>query len=191
LAAFPILTSMALCYAKCIRLSTCVHDLASSFYPFAWADDLSDAALALLAPPDAAWFRKRIGRWQAEANQVLWQPLTVVHGDPNPTNWRLTDQGRPVLLDWARYGLGHPALDVAISLPGLPTPAAAAEAARRYGRSKLGAGLILLAKLYVVLEFLAMAARGEVRPAAETLDGLRKLLRPWVATALPAVGLPT
>jgi hypothetical protein len=159
------------------------------WFPFGWPDELTWAALSLLAPPDAAWFGPRIARWQALANRVLWKPLTVVHGDPNPTNWRISNQGRLVLLDWARYGVAHPALDVAVSLPGLPSPAAAAQAVRQYGSRLLGPDHVLLAKLYVSFEFLAMAARGDITPPPETLTWLGQHLRPWTAMALPAVGL--
>jgi len=173
------------------------HEMAAAWrdephpwFAFGWTDDLTAAALSLLAEPDAAWFRPRIARWQDRANRVLWEPLTVVHGDPNPTNWRINDQGRLVLLDWARYGLAHPALDLAVSLPGLAGPAAAAQAVRQYGSPLLGPDHVLLAKLYVSFEFLAMAAQGDITPPAETLTWLGQQLRPWTATALPAVGVP-
>lgn len=39
-------------------------------------------------------------------------------GDANATNWSVRPDGRPVLLDWGRAGVGHPAVDLAILLPG-------------------------------------------------------------------------
>ena len=53
-----------------------------------------------------------------ERVQGLFQPVCWVHGDPNPTNWRMRRDGTLVLLDWERLTAAHPAVDLAITLPG-------------------------------------------------------------------------
>src|SRR5579883_2966731 len=40
-------------------------------------------------------------------------------GDPNPTNWGLRADGTIVLYDWERFGQATPAIDLAITVPGL------------------------------------------------------------------------
>ena len=46
----------------------------------------------------------------------------MISGDPNPTNWSVREDGTVVLFDWERVGYGTPALDLAITVPGLGTP---------------------------------------------------------------------
>ena len=60
-------------------------------------------------------------------------PARVISGDTNATNWAMREDGSPVLLDWGRAGLGHPAVDLAILLPGAGWDSAAP--ARRLGRA--------------------------------------------------------
>jgi hypothetical protein len=57
-----------------------------------------------------------------ERTQGLFAPLCCISGDPNPTNWGMREDGTVVLFDWERFGKGSPSLDIAISMPGLPSP---------------------------------------------------------------------
>lgn len=172
-------------------------------YPFAWDAALTRDALAA-CPADS---RAALGpAWQRAAAQaaprLFGSDAPAIHGDPNPTNWvvapaaegQRTSEERLVLLDWSRAGRAHPAVDVAIALPGLPSPERAGRAAAAYlaargeggpGRAAEWAGLILMAKLWTAVEFLAMATRGELSAdAAGGLAMLREDLPGWSASVL-------
>ena len=111
---------------------------------------------------------------------------TPVSGDPNPRNWGVRADGSVALFDWERAGLASPAVDVAITLPGLPTRHEADDAAAAYSsaRQRLGAPLevplhahsLLLLKLWTAVELL-----DEHRPD----DALRDTQQ-WLIGALPA-----
>ncbi len=51
--------------------------------------------------------------------QLLFTPQCWISGDPNPTNWGVRSDGTLVLYDWERFGKATPALDLAITVPGL------------------------------------------------------------------------
>ncbi len=94
----------------------------------------------------------------------LFAPVGPISGDPNPLNWGLTRNGEIVLMDWERIGLGHPALDVAITVPGLPTldefdrvrgAYRAAEISMSGEVGGIETRQLFLAKLWTVVEFLA------------------------------------
>lgn len=102
--------------------------------------------------------------------EQLFQPMAWIHGDPNPTNWLLTASGRIALIDWSRYGRAHPAIDLAISMPGLPTSDLFMKQAQQYLQfnpdlspqaEPLGR-IIALGKLWTCIDFMAMAKRGEL-----------------------------
>ena len=65
----------------------------------------------------------------------LFDPLVPVSDDPNPTNWGVSSDGDLVLIDWERIGLGHPALDVAITMLDLPGPGDFRRVADAYERA--------------------------------------------------------
>jgi hypothetical protein len=103
---------------------------------------------------------------------------TPVSGDPNPRNWAVRGDGALVLLDWERAGFATPAVDVAITLPGLPSPedaVAATTAYRRAGGDSVDPEHVLLAKHWTARELLA-----ENRDD----DGLRAT-QAWLTDALP------
>jgi|ADGO01.1.fsa_nt_gi Predicted choline kinase involved in LPS biosynthesis len=96
----------------------------------------------------------------SERCQYLFDPLAVVSADPNPLNWRLDAAGSPVLIDWERLTLGHPAIDLGILLPGLGEPREAERVANRYGSRDVTATDILRAKAWSLVELAASAPAG-------------------------------
>ena len=80
-----------------------------------WDAAMTEAVLALGLDGGAA---RALRHLQAEA-QPLFAPLCPVQGDANPTNWQLRGDGTPVLIDWERFGLGTPAIDIAVTVPGI------------------------------------------------------------------------
>ena len=63
--------------------------------------------------------RRALGRLRSEAQHWLDGDV-LVSADPNPSNWGVRDDGSLVLFDWERVGLATAAVDVAITVPGLP-----------------------------------------------------------------------
>jgi thiamine kinase-like enzyme len=95
-----------------------------------------------------------------EEFRALAQPLlelrNLISGDPNPMNWGVLENGDPVLFDWDRFGLGTPALDLAITVPGLGSSEDYANVAATY-RGQPDAQLareIALAKVWVIVDIL-------------------------------------
>jgi aminoglycoside phosphotransferase (APT) family kinase protein len=86
-----------------------------------WTDELTNGASAWFArSTEAQVVLERLNRAQA-----LWERINLtccMSGDPNPTNWRVRDDGTLVLVDWERFGYGMPAIDLAILMPGLGSP---------------------------------------------------------------------
>jgi aminoglycoside phosphotransferase (APT) family kinase protein len=101
--------------------------------------------------------------WQDETRAWL-SGSAPISGDANPRNWATRDDGTLVLLDWERAGRGGPAVDVATTIPGLPTRAETEAAAAAYcdARYRNGATFdvldfargIRLAKLWTAVELL-------------------------------------
>jgi Phosphotransferase enzyme family len=88
--------------------------------------------------------------------QPLLEPRNLISGDPNPMNWGVLENGDPVLFDWDRFGLGTPALDLAITVPGLGSTEEYAKVAAMYhGKpdDKL-AREIALAKVWAIVDIL-------------------------------------
>ena len=107
----------------------------------------------------------------------LFEPVGVISGDANPLNWRLDVDGRPVLLDWERIGLGHPAIDLGILMPGLSSRGEAASMAAAYGDG-VTADQLLGAKAWSVVE---LAAEAAVDPRLlDTVTGLSPELDHWL-----------
>ena len=126
---------------------------------------------------------------QWDAWEMLFEPITWIHGDPNPTNWLLTPSGALALIDWSRYGRAHPAIDLAISMPGLPTMDLCVEQAQKYLRFNPELSLhaeplgrsIALGKLWTFIDFLAMAQRGELSgDGNQGVEMLSARLGPWL-----------
>ena len=105
--------------------------------------------------------------------QRLFVPHCSLSGDPNPTNWRVREDGSLVLIDWERFCCGSPAIDLAITMPNLGSKDLSLETL--IARSYIGlwqeahndvlssendlAFLIHLGKIWTVVEFIANAVR--------------------------------
>lgn len=144
-----------------------------------WDDALTDGALALLS--DDSGLVARLAVLQQEA-APLFLPRAVVSGDPNPANWGLRADGSLVLFDWERLTLAHPALDLAIALPGLPSRADAALAVARYAAitgTAVSTRDLLVAKAWTCVELLAgIATSGEPHPPV--VDWLVEAFPRWL-----------
>lgn len=108
-----------------------------------------------------------------ELCQIIFVPNCWLSGDPNPTNWRVRNNGELVMIDWERFCQGSPAIDLAITMPNLGTEDLSLELgiARNYRRfwSEKSEDIlpseaelafqIRLSKIWTVVEFIANAAR--------------------------------
>jgi hypothetical protein len=155
-------------------------------YRPAWDDALTEAALALLPDVDPDLLRTT----QADS-QPLFIESAVISGDPNPQNWGVRDDGALVLFDWERLTLGDPAIDLAITVPGLPDIAPYQHVAARYveiTRSDDDVTTLVqrmrLAKLWTVIELLAGVTRGNVDRNG-TIDWLIAEPNRWLELADP------
>lgn len=134
-------------------------------YQPGWTADLTHQALELFSPQDARACKPVLEAIRQRA-QSLFSPLGVISGDPNPANWGIRADGTLVLFDWERCTLAHPAIDLAITVPGLGDMEAFRLVAGRYPASGVrpSAEEIARAKVWAVVEFLAGMASGEVDP---------------------------
>lgn len=149
-----------------------------------WDADLTTRARSMLDDDDAVG--RALGSLQ-ELARPLWRESHVLHGDPNPHNWRLDDEGGLVLVDAERLTVGSPAIDVAIAIPGLPDVVAVRRALADYGASAPSVQDVLIAKVWTVVELAATAAPGS--PAAELVLGLVPDLARWLeGVVIPATG---
>lgn len=92
-----------------------------------WTNDLAET-LTVRLPHDLGQLLEDL----QQRHQYLFQPTCLISGDPNPTNWAVRMDGALVLFDWERFGAGTPALDLAITVPGLGDAAAYRRVATRY-----------------------------------------------------------
>lgn len=151
-----------------------------------WTAEMTDAALSCLPAEERGALRSSLLAIR-ERSGDLFAPRCFISGDPNPTNWGLRADGTVVLFDWERFGWGAPALDVAISMPGLPSPDGMAEerVASRYmeigetpGSAHQFAADMRRAKLWTIVEFLGAHAEGKVAAEAGRTAA-------WLAAWLP------
>lgn len=150
--------------AQVIRALYHLHSLPAASaqaadYKPRWPDSLTESALEMLARAGAGVPMHALSSLQERA-ALLFRPACLLHGDPNPTNWRMRADGGLVLVDWDRVCAAHPALDLAITMPGLGSEDGGLE--RRIAESynqlaKRQAVLpeqIELAKIWSVIEYL-------------------------------------
>lgn len=106
-----------------------------------------------------------------QMSQTLFTATHWISGDPNPRNWGVRTDGTVVLFDWERFGRGAPAIDLAITVPGLGTRADYEQVAAGYlqlgsvcDQSAIAQSVeeMISAKIWSVVEFLSNAHRGEV-----------------------------
>lgn len=144
---------------------------------------MTDAALAWFPAHTAAALRPILQTIRRLA-QPLFVPRFPLSGDPNPTNWGLRRDNSLVLYDWERFGWGTPALDVAITIPGLGDPGAFRKMAACYLATDERAAVaqltqhIGLAKVWSLVEFLSMFV-GE-RNAPPTIAYLQLAFPLWL-----------
>jgi hypothetical protein len=148
--------------------------VAPSYVPV-WSHAMTQRALSICGKI-ASSIRAPLARLEA-ASQPLFADACWISGDPNPTNWGLRDDGSVVLFDWERWGRGTPALDLGIMVPGLGDTQTYTAVAYHYLAGepegvvdeRAVASLtqqIALAKVWSVVEFLAMVAEGRVGDTA-------------------------
>jgi aminoglycoside phosphotransferase (APT) family kinase protein len=155
-----------------------------------WTKRMTAAALSWF-PAAIDDLQPLIGAIQG-AHQHLFAPECCISGDPNPTNWGLRDDTSPVLFDWERFGFGTPALDLAITIPGLGDAATFKRSASLYlrergQRRKPGADAVAqlahhigVAKMWSVVEFLSNAATGALPNSANTsIEYIVRLFPEW------------
>lgn len=65
-------------------------------------------------------------------HSALFDPICVIAGDPNATNWGVRADGSVVLFDWDRVGYGVPARDIAVVIPQLGWPTLYEQVASAY-----------------------------------------------------------
>jgi aminoglycoside phosphotransferase (APT) family kinase protein len=147
------------------------HQYPGVFRP-GWGSDMTDSALSLFPERTAAEVRPLLSSMQ-EGAAHLFAPLCSISGDPNPSNWGLREDGSLVLFDWERFGAGTPALDLAITVPGLGKEDDRRAVASAYLVGWPDAPFALdrlipdmaLAKAWTVVELLSGYAEGWVREA--------------------------
>jgi hypothetical protein len=156
---------------------------------------MTEGALSLLPGPAARQLAPVLETMR-QAHPHLFAPRCPISGDPNPLNWGLRDDGALVLYDWERYCAGTPALDLAITVPGLGDAAAFRRVAVAYlrptwvespvretappeGTEEKLAGDIAVAKVWSVVEFLSLYASGAIRGGV-AIEGLVQRFPAWV-----------
>ena len=137
-----------------------IPDLAQ-YVRLRWTNDLADTLTARL-PREVGQLLEDL----QQRHQYLFQPTCLISGDPNPSNWAVRMDGKLVLFDWERFGAGTPALDLAITVPGLGDAAAYGRVAARYledqnVKAPSAAAIdalthdIAVAKVWTVVEYLS------------------------------------
>lgn len=167
-----------------------LHTVRPRDLPDEWAGILPSKPLR----PDAAALRDAASLWSGREADRLSHLLEafpwpsqenpgsrLISGDPNPTNWGLRDDGTVVLFDWAEAGWGHPAYDLPILIPGLPSPSALTEVVERYCETLSESGpdtvhawirVALSARVTTIVHFLAKWTRGCTSDVAKTSIGM-------------------
>jgi hypothetical protein len=159
------------------RLHACLLDLDDAFVS-AWPDDLTSRALSIFELEVQRSLAPRLARIRLAA-LPLFEPASIISGDPNPTNWGMREDGSLVLYDWGRIGRGAPAIDLAITVPGLGDAAAYALVASVYGPPARVPD-IAAAKAWTVVHYLAEALAGRVSTSESVIDRLRSIVPPWI-----------
>jgi len=158
------------------------------FHP-SWSDAMTDRALEYFSPADRLNLRTHLRLIQHQV-QPLFRPHCWISGDPNPRNWGMRNNGDVVLYDWERLGRGTPAIDLAITVPGLGDWPAFAHVAEGYLAAADDPQTqthhipqltreIALAKVWNAMEFLSHAAMGQVADTSGLPSLIQQLPR-WI-----------
>lgn len=144
-------------YLAALHTARPVLPAAAPLFQPGWTSAMTGEALNWF-PRSRLPIEQVLSRWQQEFH-VLNQPVCPVSGDPNPRNWGLRAGGALILFDWERFGWGQPALDLAITVPGLGDPDTFERVADAYllagGASQPGLPrATALAKAWTLVEFL-------------------------------------
>lgn len=162
--------------------------LSPKAYQPGWDEEMTERASEWFADgSEREHVANQLTTLQREA-QVLFQPLCCISADPNPTNWRVRENGELVLIDWERFSYGHPAIDLAITMPGLGSRDGEleyrlAQLYREFWEKTIGntppeldglERMVRVAKLWAVVEFLANA---RLKPAQYPEETVRFIVR--------------
>jgi thiamine kinase-like enzyme len=165
-----------------------------AYYQPDWPDAMTDTTCSLLQAMASKNYTALLQKAQS-ASKTLMQPGCWISGDPNPANWGLRADQSLVLYDWERFGRGTPAIDIAISLAGLPTTETFCEAARLYLMHKAIVDdtlhtqfvrELILAKTFIILEFIHTSTLGETRDAT-IVARLMPHIQVWLDTVLQPI----
>ncbi len=158
-----------------------------------WSVDTTEQALSHL-PDVSPRLARALGTLRLFA-PPLFMPETTLSGDPNPANWGIRADGSLVLFDWERLTRGHPAIDLAITVPGLGELGGFRQVAEAYesiAQSTFDVTTltrqIAVAKVWSVVELLA-----QHQPGAKTDATIRWLVRGipgWAPRLADDLGLP-
>lgn len=124
-----------------------------------WTVEMTEVALTWFPIAVAKELKPLLESMQQSA-QPIFQPTCLISGDPNPLNWGMRMNGTLVQFDWERFGWGTPAIDLAITIPGLGTTEDYLEVASTYmsnaesAESQYLANAIGLAKVWTIVELL-------------------------------------
>jgi fructosamine-3-kinase len=172
------------------RLPLAIFAGMSAPYRPSWSNQMVEAALELVPQQQRRGLRTDLATI-VDAAEQLQAASGPISGDPNPRNWGLRADGSAVLFDWERAGVGPRAFDLAITIPGLASDAAAQQVAHSYlvaadGKPPASTAIDALAhdiaccKVWVVAEFMAtVVEQGLVLDAAYA--ALWRAVPAWVA----------
>lgn len=171
-------------------------ELDNHAYRPAWNDSMTELVSEWLHESGKERLTHLIGQLRElqQQSQKLFAPLCALSGDANPSNWRIRDNKELVWIDWERFCCGHPAIDVAISIPGMGSldgeiERRSSEAFKAEWLRVRGAvpdefqslsRLVRLAKLWSAVEFLANARRSPALYPTKTVLYIIKELPTYV-----------
>lgn len=149
-----------------------------------WTDAMTEQALSHFDAAVREVILPKLAAIQQQA-QSLFDPIALISGDPNPTNWGVRDFGAVVLFDWERVTQGHPALDLAITVPGLGSTNDFRRVAQTYLQSSNQEDInalahkLALGKAWAVIDILSTVKQRANNPQV-TLDHIRALFPSWL-----------
>lgn len=158
----------------------------------ALTEPMNERMLARFSAAAARELGPRLARLQ-RAGAHLFRPWCNLAGDPSEANWGRRADGTLVLLDWARFGLGTPALDLARTVPGLGDSAAFAQVAGSYHAQwqrhrdsvPWTAGQlcndIVLAKLWTIVALMSTEGTATRATSQPTMEELVTRVPAWIA----------